>query len=92
MNETTTMLELWRKWEAQIDDLGKDLAVTSAMNEYAELQVKNLNLHSVSVSDFDYPYITQPDDENCIHPLDALMFWNDGTVECKLCGMRSVKF
>jgi len=50
MNETKTMLEIWRKWEAQIDDLGKDLAVTSAMNEYAELQVKNLNLHGVSGS------------------------------------------
>jgi len=50
MNDSQKMIEIWRKWEAQIKDLGTDLAVTSAMNEWHETKVKNLDLHGVSKS------------------------------------------
>ena len=52
----------------------------------------NVDLADVSVSDYDYPYIVPPNNDKCIHPLDQIMFWNDGTIECKKCGMRSVTF
>ena len=28
----------------------------------------------------------------CEHPLDSLMFWNNGMVECKKCGLKTEKF
>ena len=47
MKDSQKMIEIWRKWEAQINDIGTDLAVVSAMNEWQETKVKNLNLHYV---------------------------------------------
>ena len=46
--ETLKMLEIWRDWETTINDIGLDAAVLSAMGEYAEAQIKNLNLHNVN--------------------------------------------
>ena len=31
-------------------------------------------------------------EKECVHPLDELKFWNDGTVECKICKGKFYKF
>lgn len=76
-NETIKMLEIWRKWEAAYKDIGLDLAVTSAMHEYAIEQIKNLDLHIVNGS-----ILGQYADGTLINM--------DGLQICEVCGSTNI--
>ena len=97
MKDSKMMIRIWRKWEAKLNDLGTDLAVTSAMNEWHRKQVKKLNLHSVSnCKNFDEIDGCECDECGYCECKECGYMWNPYETEhfnftcCEMCGSDNV--